>query len=147
MSKELDIKDYLHLYLGCEVKHQSFVNPLILSSVSDIKGVRIRGKEDDVSCATLIENFKLILRPLSSMTEEEKIEIAIIFGWSHGDNVTKANATEELFDKNGYWNKITNISGSSWNKVINYCRKQGIDMDNLIDAGLAIDKTTLKQHQ
>ena len=61
MSNTKDIKDYLHLYLGCEAM-LTFKN----------------GNIEKVTITTLPvekpERFKPILRPLSDMTAEEMLE-------------------------------------------------------------------------
>lgn len=123
-----DIKDYLPYYLGCE-------------AISLKDGSATKVLPTDLSTDPLL--IKLKLCPLPDMSDEVKIQIALICGWNWGDDVTKKNHVETLFEGNGYFNKTTNLTGSQWNKIINYCRKQGIDMDDLIESGLAIDKTKL----
>lgn len=126
----MDIKDDLHFYIGCEGIFKGY------------------------------ENFKPILRPLSDMTEEEKVcvfKIVSLFDLSEcefefGDNWVNAvfkgrvidaiqfiGANIESMNNDGTFSAINKIS-----KVINWCRKNGFDTDGLIDAGLAIDKTKLK---
>jgi len=68
------------------------------------------------------ERFKLLLRPLSDMTEKEK-QIALHIGLSESDT----------------W-----IGGA---KRTDYLLKQGFDLFNLIPEGLAIDKTKLNSEQ
>ena len=73
MKKEL--KDYLHFYLGCEVwdlynekKGVLFGVDLNTSGMDNVKVLH------NVVWDLKYENIKLILRPLSDITEEEAIE-------------------------------------------------------------------------
>lgn len=77
MGKEKNIKDYLHLYLGCEC-----LLHLELGTMSEkLTGVT-ENEDGETICYFLNSNksfrksdtVKLLLRPLSDMTEEEKKE-------------------------------------------------------------------------
>lgn len=125
MTKK-EIKDYLHLYLGCDC---IVSNPLINSETKRVVSVN----KDTEQCEIYywnephldgekvhpIEDIKPILRPLSDMTEEEGVEIF----WQpvKGENFSIKTGQEfkQLLDKH-------------------------FDLFGLIEAGLAIDKTTLK---
>ena len=118
-----DIKDYLHLYLGCEIL---FDNKLwILSKVGGrvIKLTRT-GKFNKYVGARPVD-VKLILRPLSDMTEEEYIEWHTIVVGDARD------ATRYFIETDG--------------EKTRYLLSKQFDLFNLIPEGLAIDKTTLKQ--
>jgi hypothetical protein len=76
---EKKIEDYLHLYLGCQVKIYN------LHSVGKFHCIDKLGKIivdfDDYSKSCLMHEVKPILRPLSDMTEEERSEIfKMVFG-------------------------------------------------------------------
>lgn len=120
---EKKLSDYLHLYLGCAVKHQSFVNPFQLKSISSNGILRVGGFDDDVSYNTVVENIKLCLRPLSDMTEDEWKDFRL------------PDTYQEVF-KSG---KV--FKPSEFLQLL----KHGFDLFGLIDSGLAIDKTKLKQ--
>ena len=132
------IEDYLHLYLGCEVMYKGEIHFLC--------GVSKPYKTNDKTIATFsvrpnnkgfrstiysLSNFndiKIILRPLSDMTEDEAIEcidydpkIFIPFNEISKDWRTKV------------------LDADRWRKLIS----KGFDLFGLIDAGLAIDKTKL----
>jgi hypothetical protein len=106
------IEDYLHLYIGCEYSTaNSFgeVNattlPMILKYLPDYK------------------DFKLHLRRLSSMTEEESKE-------AHG-----------LY----YTDKIELLASMdvAHFELCRYLLSKGFDLFGLCDAGLAIDAATV----
>lgn len=124
MSKQL--KDYLHLHLGCECKmikpSYHAVHELHLSS--DRTFILTGKLYDYFSSDTTKAEIKPILRPLSDMTDEEKKEI---------DKQYKAFTKSKTFDDTGVvmWSaKHTQILLS-----------KHFDLFGLIDAGLAIDKT------
>lgn len=84
-----------------------------------------------------IENIKPYLFPMSSMTEEQKIECF------KGTDI-------ELDEYNEIWSKfpisetdipITNLS--NWLRVIDWLNKHHFDYRGLIEKGLAIDTTRL----
>ena len=112
----MNIKDYLHLYLGCE-----FI------------GRYVDWDEDNfpitITYQTLLNverytTIKPILRPLSSMTGEEKKEL-------------------EKIEKNEYV-ADAGIEQDIWtSKEFLYLLSKHFDLFGLIDAGLAIDKTKL----
>lgn len=76
-----------------------------------------------VDCAFPIENVKLYLFPLSSMTEEEKEEYCQL-------------QQRIIYNSKGVVNEDVT-------KYINYCYKKHLDINNLITMGLAIDATGL----
>lgn len=103
-----DIKDYLHLYLGCDaVDHTGWKTTVEWSDI---------GYPDQIK--------QLILRPLSDITEKEVEDLR--FNMPGG--VTVPNDRQAL--------DITPHQ-------VKYLLSLGFDLFNLIDEGLAIDKTTL----
>jgi hypothetical protein len=119
MKKE--IKDYIHLYLGCE----AYVFPDDTLTNGWLKDKLIRFPELEYKIPIeltrikyiLERGYKPILRKLSSMTEEEKIKY----------QMPKNNANVIFFTAK---------------QVVELC-KEGFDLFGLIDANLAIDKDTL----
>lgn len=158
------IEDYLHLYFGCEV-FDSF---------------KLDGKEYSQTIKLSVSNFqwvcdcivggrhRLILRPLSDMTEEEVLELCktaspVIFGdyrfakweverspheichWTVTNknsidyfNISSTDGDVDIYAKDGQPDP-TNID----NNYRFWYLKKGFDLFGLIDAGLAIDKTKL----
>lgn len=152
------IEDYLPLYLGCEglylasygVSLKKQVKAKLVGITSQGKPILIcydkTGKEWGRDVISDFYEFILAIRPLSAMTVEIKILIAKVLGYYpyKYNELDSINSVGELFDQNGYWTKVTNLSGSQWTKMINCLRKNGYDCDGLMGAGLAIDKTKLE---
>lgn len=121
-----EFKDY-HLYLGCEIEfnrlgswHISKLTPSLLEDFLD----------GDVQ-------IKLILRPLSDMTEDEENEIEGEFGsYGLGENHL-CNALKEHDLR--YVKKLDEAF-----ELTRYLLSKYFDLFGLIEAGLAIDKTKLK---
>lgn len=125
------IEDYLHLYLGCKVELDNggskvYNRKLIaVGGVDDEPYCKLRlgdaGEGQFVHAVLLKENrAKPILRPLSSMTEEEREEAATT-ATIHGAHITITTHYEGM----------------------RYLLSKHFDLFGLIDAGLAIDSTTL----
>ena len=108
----MNIKDYLHLYLGCywsNGKHSVLLSP---HNMYD-------GTYSD---------FKLVLRPLSDMTDGERRDYLDIKQPYSGFDVLHANGSHDYTE----W-----INGFKFQFLL-YRR---FDLFGLIEAGLAIDKT------
>jgi hypothetical protein len=108
-----DIKDYLHLYLGCEAMHGD--RKIVVCGLN-INSYYIQNilNEDTLR----ISDIKPILRPLSSLTNEERTE--------RGKAIIQ------------YGKEFIDAEYHRW------MLSKGFDIFNLIPEGLAIDKTTLK---
>ena len=135
MQTEKKIEDYTHLYIGCEVfgtySDQS-------GSKGYLSGVTNGGTECEIQFFLEdginveedpvwndVKEIKLILRPLSDMTIEECGYCKIPPHWSNED-------LHELIDE------------EAWTcEQVRYMLSKHFDLFGLIEAGLAIDKTTL----
>jgi hypothetical protein len=139
------IEDYAHLYLGC---------PVLLES--EMYGVG--GKPDKIHERLVVidkhgcegekhilyeGDFKLILRPLSDMTEEEALEVV---------RITRPNAELVKYKEGCWWSFRDPNDGTiyKWRKhPLEYLTPEqtrillskGFDLFGLIEAGLALDKT------
>lgn len=108
----MDSKDYLHLYLGCDTDKGKLIGIELNKAVCMM---------DDLSIVEgNIYSLKLILRPLSDMTEEE------------------ASESRKIFD--------SMVAADKLNCEIEAARtlfalSKGFDLFGLIDAGLAIKKS------
>jgi hypothetical protein len=113
----MGIKDYLHLYLGCEMMYEGEISTLESVSSSGLVGDENRDESGegwyDVS------DIKPILRPLSDMTDEEAKVMQPMFAKYHKDG------------KQGI---------EFCAKITTYALQKHFDLFGLIDAGLAIDK-------
>lgn len=131
------ISDYLHLYLGCEC-------------FNHLRLLGVEGNAAYVSHPATgrmvkdINYLKPILRPLSDITDIhiEKIWDELGFNKKYESpaypKMTKKSFLEKVF--NGH----QNISFKKFVVLINFLRENEYDCDNLIEAGLAIDKTKLQ---
>jgi hypothetical protein len=127
----MELKDYLHLYLGCEMKFDKFTGTL-----TQIQ----KHPTDDtydwymVSCSNWHENdfskYKPILRPLNDMTHEELQKC--------GNMVYDFSDDPEL--NNHKWQDFE-IGLAS--EQFHWLLSKHFDLFGLIEAGLAIDATTL----
>lgn len=131
MKKEL--KDYVHLYLGCDINTGG--------QIERLKSVDENGNIETLFRGHLINYYnindyecKLILRPLSSLSNEEAANIGIL------PKKEWYESTQEERIKWLYDNKDKEIYSP---KDFMYLLSIGIDLFNLIESGLAID-TTLK---
>ena len=136
-----ELKDYLHLYLGCQ-----FVMKINgterLTAQMNFGADALNASLDSKEPITPI----LILRPLSDMTQDEADVIWGILDWNERitgvaritDIIREFDVIEEDNDttSNAHWGYLC--------KILPYLLKYGFDLFGLIDAGLAIDKTTLK---
>ncbi len=106
MKKE--IKDYLHLYLGCKVVFNEKLKAVITHKLL----------ADNLVPK---EKLKPILRPLSDMTEDE----------------------DQEFEYIRYKKDLSIYEGTAMQTA--YLLSKNFDLFGLIESGLAIDATTLKE--
>lgn len=110
---EKKISDYLHLYYGCEC-------------------IPYKGGFDSVTIHSIInpEIREIALRPLSDMTEEEMLECGnMIYDFSSEPELNK-------------WTPEDFRIGLAPEQLL-WLIKKHFDLFGLIDANLAINKTTL----
>lgn len=113
-----NIKDYLHLYLGCEYRY--FMNGVTKTGSRKNKGVITYAALSHIMARIEQEyNIKPILRPLSDMTEEER-----------------KKCERKVFNGDARFFYTT--------EAFLFLLSKHFDLFGLIDAGLAIDKTKLK---
>lgn len=83
-------------------------------------------------------SYKLILRRLSDMTEEEYATVSRMAGTEKDFAFESAQGKALLTD---YINSSRcNVTGQTWINIGDYLRLIGVDCDNLIDSGLAVEK-------
>ena len=139
------ISDYLHLYLGCDLKIKAFNEAYYLN-----------GSIQKLTPETLAEIYdgndhKPILRPLSDMTEEEARVILPdmptenkLIEWGYYNEYSEGNVFYQYLKK-AEDERLTSILEDSlgvpehWLSLLS----KGFDLFGLRDAGLAIDKTKL----
>lgn len=112
------IEDYLHLYIGCQCRFRfpsvAEFNTMIMTGMHVDRGLT------DSECVP-------ILRPLSSMTEDEETEHSKMreSGWT-------SNTEQQM---------LRDAAGTK------YLLSKSFDLFGLIESGLALDATKLKQHE
>lgn len=139
---EVKLKDVLHLYLGCKVLFEK-------SNYYFVHELQIHKGETKILTHSLLHHFeyhdsnepliKPLLRILSSMTEEEWLEIEYkICLDPHAQcvNALKDNFIIDQCDMRFGWRII--------NETLIELRNRGIDCDNLIQSGQAINKSSIK---
>lgn len=133
-----DIKDYLHLYVGClcEIGSEDDKKTRVLTGVDYGLGVH-EGVFGFQKCA--VELVKPILRPLSDMTGGERIA-AYDLHFHKNMNVDKIAPTTKvntltLWMKDGFEHFTPDTT--------RYLLAKSFDIFGLIEAGLAIDKTAV----
>jgi len=125
----MNIKDYLHLYIGCEIigEYQDEQRNGYLTGLHGEYGPEIQFfTEDEVNVHEHPEyndydQVKLILRPLSDINQED---------------MNAVSRSMHMDDKNYV------ITCNTWKpEEFMYLLSKGFDLFGLIEAGLAIDKT------
>lgn len=132
--KDKDIKDYLHFYIGCEcvtLIDDDFVEVGILkgvteSEVTPSKMIAITGNGFD---EWFVEDIKPILRPLSSMTEEEKREYRKSIHGISTDNILPEISAGRLIKEH---HSLKSAECTRW------LLSKHFDVYNLIESNLAV---------
>lgn len=134
----IELKDYLHYYLNCRVKvaNERYIDGGYIGTILGVTETQLLvdtgssdGWEDIKYCAP-------ILRPLSDITDEEKIEM-FDAECSDVSRITTIKKKIKFVDE---WLLSQRFGSASFH----YLLKQGFDLFSLIENGLAIDKKTLK---
>lgn len=146
-----EIKDYLHLYLGCDVLHPDGTTAKLISVGSYECGFL---HETNQFGSASVDNFgKLILRKVESLTDEEIRDLiqydkcikeykSFQYQFLPEQHVIIISYTveDEFGTHSNNWslNLIRmNAHDFAW------CIRKGIDLFGLINNGLAIDKASL----
>jgi hypothetical protein len=142
MKKEL--KDYLHLYLGCKILRPDMRTQLTMSGISgDIIHFLEEGRGETYGTVSLA---KPILRPLSDMTVDEAVQL-IEIGTSVYNfiSIRKVDRYEVMYDGGYPTSKRTWLYHLRFSELkaeqFHFLLSKNFDLFELIEAGLAIDKT------
>lgn len=144
-----NIKEIIHLYLGCEVlcnyNGKGFKAKGILSGKTISEQWEVIHDKLTFIYKYNLKNIKPILRRLDSMTEAEKIFILCSHlkdGWQPGTVLEDSDTDWAMRCTHlEYGQKTCYVSKErfpAW--LFNYLLKQGFDLFGLIDSGQAIDK-------
>jgi hypothetical protein len=173
MKKEL--KDYAPFYIGCECVTPDGVMIFNCLNVNDNrnnvwfycrwndkkncyepkKNAEILLKSSCVGKSFKYSEIKLILRPLSDITDEEAIIIAETTFTDIVPKEDKAKIGRAFIDYNfnessmlqtsKIYNDISEFDFNTMPEIFKFLLSQHFDLFDLIEAGLAIDAATLKQ--
>lgn len=137
------IENILHLYLGCDVKHNDSSHVFKLTGYDISTGqITLHGK-CDIYCK-LTADYKPILRPLDSMTEEEAITLYDeMFPDVQRRDDFKAKIIIDQVTRTGvyYEGKVSIMDYVNW---FPWLLSKSFDLFGLIDSGLALDATKLE---
>ena len=90
-------------------------------------------KNGDSTYNIIKDKVKPYLRPLSSMTEEEKKELSKKYVYSICGNRIHAHYHSE-----GYWDDDTELDSDGWEDLFNWLNAHHFDYRGLIEKGLAL---------
>ena len=146
MKKE--IKGYLHLYLGCQVMDLYNNQVGLLSGIITMDaGIKICVFHK-TTWHLSIDEVKLILRPLSSMTEEEIVKLFLLKGLDYSKDVTRTNITENFiqieYKCGGELLSDYMVAPIFNTEQFRYLLSHHFDLFNLIESNLAIDAGEVK---
>jgi hypothetical protein len=130
MTKDISIIDYIHLYLGCDCEF--FIGlPEGFSAIGEITSLDVRVLHNVLN---VLATCKPILRPLRDMTKAEMEEC--------GNMIYDFSDDEEL-NKWEWQNFEIGLAPEQFKWLLD----RHFDLFGLIEAGAALDKTTLKQNR
>ena len=135
-DKELLLKDLCaRLPYGLKVKCEKYSFPVTILYGSNIDEVKFKETGGIENICTI----KPYLFPFSSMTEGQKEELNKKFNVQFsGNDIYSIHHHSE-----GYWDTDLELDLQDWLWFINWCYKNHLDVNNLIEKGLAIDATGL----
>jgi len=93
---------------------------------------------------TLKSDIRLILTPLSAITDEDAVAVATILGGAnHLSDDAKINQVHNLLSSPNIYHKVTNISGIGWLKAFQYLQENGYDMPQHLLSGKTLQEVGL----
>ena len=155
-----EIKNYLHLYLGCKCKGKS---GSMVYTLIDVGIDRSSLLLDKYGNECVIFDFKPILRPLSDIKVDE---LKLLASWSgicspedwecvpNEPYKVKHKECENTFEISSIGNDLVSRKSKGWKDLDHTSQQMTIfkqlldwhfDIFSLIKAGLAIDATTLNE--
>lgn len=159
--KEKNIEDYFHFYYGCECEFVLTESKKVL--IQELLGIALDYYFLDVykKKNPIYDSIKPILRPLSSMTEEEAIYLANLIQYDGDSFIWKVRLKDELqivIDgvRNSDYRTVTiaydwkfsvcdtdeygnGYSGENPHETTRYLLSKSFDLFGLIESGLAIE--------
>jgi len=136
-----ELKDYIHLYIGCKVLCGPDKEGVILVGVdeSEIEPGRLIAicKAGDVFLEWYVDDVKLVLRPLDSMTDSDENAIALALGYGAGSKAMGLSKRWFLDFWKGSGNAMLFGLKDSMEAIIEML-KLGFDLFDLHAAGLCV---------
>lgn len=123
----MDIKDYLHFYIGQQVEYLEYST--LCSDLITYNNISFLLTDESVS------EIKPLLHQLKDITDDDLVEIYDLD--IDGNNDKHAGAESKLYKRN-----YASMNLKEY-KVMPFMLKKGFDLFGLIDAGLAIDAKTI----
>ncbi len=140
-EKMKEIKDYIGLYLNCEV----FFDRRIWRMFKVSESIVHLKREGESVVMVYPHDCKPILRPLSSMTQDEVFHLFSFDPDSKGEIPTRGNITDNFIQcEYGRGRTIWMHASRFLPSQFTYLLSLGFDLFGLIESGLAIDSTTIK---
>ncbi len=133
---ETELKDVIHLYLGCEFMANTQDDDMPI----DYVGKLLRIDKTDKECVVTIGEYEYYV--YSDVLDEDDIKPIL----RYISDITESEQED--------WNKISTPIGEMaiesamqihWAKRLNFYRSIGLDCDGLLESGQAINKLTLNQ--
>jgi hypothetical protein len=144
-KEQLAVTEYLHLYKGCNVRHNDgWIGRLL--GVNETLGRAFQPLKIEAPNGMAVwwdwKDITPILRPLSDMTEEEKTEFLNAVGIEPED-IDCLIKTENPFSGELEFGTAHLTDISQWTIGVHVLLSKHFDLFGLIEAGLAIDATTI----
>ena len=167
MNIEKKIEDYYKFYIGCDIVTDDGDNGYLTGIHGEYGGeIQLIENGNVLEWPTYHISFKLAIRPISDMTEKERSDIwDIIFQKRFINKYSGRTVFIEKSDNNKIPRWVMNsgverlgiqFDGDIWadsdlrkwdfntHEITRYLLSRSFDLFGLIDAGLAIDKTKIK---
>lgn len=134
-----ELKDYLHLYIGCDAyvfPDETLTNGWLEQKLKEIPKMEYKIPVTHDRVRYILERgYKPILRPISSMTEEEAKHLITLRGYTDVSNVNFINGGVE-FDHPGMTTYI-NFDKQTPEQFA-YLLSRGFDLFGLLESNLAV---------
>lgn len=148
-----ELKTYAHLYLGCQITRNDLTGKLSEIDIDNNLATMKFSDEIGQNISVPVDEIKLILRPLSDMTNVEGRHIyKNYFGLSVAEDFSGDTGSAYFRPKQITPNKthgLRIVEGEDYSTgdfmtvagLMPYLLSRGFDLFGLIDAGLAVSKT------
>lgn len=145
---EKKLSEYLHLYLGCDlvVRNKRKNGKELRAKFLGLDyhwAFPVRIMIGEITSARNIEEVKPILRPLESMTEEERDHVWLLLGWN--ERIKGMERMDNIWMEFNPPEDDDEFRPARWGsllKCLPYLLSRSFDLFGLIESGLAISSPT-----